>query len=148
LSEHGLEPNCLPLELTEYALMDDTDYTLQMLTELQQLGVHLAVDDFGTGYSSLSYLKRYPINEIKIDHSFVDGIADDANDEAIARTIIAMANVMGMDVVAEGVETEEQRQALLSNGCRVAQGYLFARPMPVGQVETCFKNSPIVDICR
>ena len=144
LSEHGLQPDCLALELTEYALMDDTDYTLQMLTELQQLGVHLAVDDFGTGYSSLSYLKRYPINEIKIDHSFVDGIADDANDEAIARTIIAMANVMGMDVVAEGVETEEQRQALLSNGCRVAQGYLFARPMPVGQVEACFSGNTLL----
>ncbi|WP_234085860.1 EAL domain-containing protein [Azonexus sp. R2A61] len=140
LNEYRLEPCHLKVELTEHALMDDTDYTLQMLSELQQLGVHLSVDDFGTGYSSLSYLKRYPINEIKIDHSFVDGIADDANDRAIARAIIAMADVMGMDVIAEGVETQEQREALLANGCRIAQGYLFARPMPVGTVEKYFSK--------
>jgi two-component system CheB/CheR fusion protein len=144
LAKHGIEPCCLTVELTEHALMDDTDYTLQMLSELKQLGVHLAVDDFGTGYSSLSYLKRYPINEIKIDRSFVDGIADDANDRAIARTIIAMADVMGMEVMAEGVETEEQRQALLANGCRFAQGFLFARPLPVGTVEDYFaKGCPV-----
>lgn len=141
LASHGIEPSCLAVELTEHALMDDTDYVLQMLNELTRLGIHLAVDDFGTGYSSLSYLKRYPINEIKIDRSFVDGIADEANDRAIARAIIAMAGVMGMDVVAEGVETSEQMDALLANGCRVAQGYLFARPLPVGEVEVFFSNS-------
>ncbi len=138
LAAHRIEPNCLALELTEHALVDDTDYMLQMLNELKDLGVHLAVDDFGTGYSSLSYLKRYPINEIKIDRSFVDGIADDANDRAIARAIIAMADVMGMQVVAEGVETFKQMEALMENGCLVGQGYLFARPLPVGKIEPFF----------
>jgi two-component system, chemotaxis family, CheB/CheR fusion protein len=140
LAAYRIEAGSLAVELTENALMDDTDYVLQMLSELKGLGVHLSVDDFGTGYSSLSYLKRYPINEIKIDRSFVDGIANDVNDLAIARAIIAMADVMGMGVVAEGVETREQMQVLLANGCSIGQGYLFARPMPVGEVEAYFEK--------
>lgn len=143
LAAHLIEPSSLAVELTEHALVDDTDYVLQMLSELKCLGVHLAVDDFGTGYSSLSYLKRYPINEIKIDRSFVDGIADDANDRAIARAIIAMADVMGMQVVAEGVETFKQMEALMENGCLVGQGYLFARPLPVGKIEAFFTGCPV-----
>jgi two-component system, chemotaxis family, CheB/CheR fusion protein len=144
LSTYRIEPSSLTVELTEYALMEDTDFVLQMLNELKSLGVSLSVDDFGTGYSSLSYLKRYPINEIKIDRSFVDGIANDANDLGIARAIIAMAGVMGMNVVAEGVETHEQRLVLLANGCRIGQGYVFARPMPVGEIEAYFKNGCMI----
>jgi len=140
LAAHRLAPSCVAVELTEHALMDDTDYVLEMLGELKQLGIHLSVDDFGTGFSSLSYLKRYPIDEIKIDRSFVDGIDSEPNDRAIARAIIAMAEALDMSVVAEGVETREQMDILLANGCTIAQGYLFARPLGVGEIEDCFRG--------
>jgi two-component system, chemotaxis family, CheB/CheR fusion protein len=140
LAAHRLAPSCVAVELTEHALMDDGDYVLQMLGELKSLGIHLSVDDFGTGFSSLSYLKRYPIDEIKIDRSFVDGIESESNDRAIARAIIAMAEALEMSVVAEGVETREQMDILLANGCLVAQGYLFARPLGVGEIEDCFRH--------
>ncbi len=138
LAKYDLEPQCLALEFTEHALLENVDYVLTMVEQLKALGLHLSLDDFGTGYSSLSYLKRYSLDEIKIDRSFIDGIADESQDRAIAIAIIAMAGALGMRVVAEGVETADQQEALLASGCRVAQGYLFSHPLPVGEVEVHF----------
>jgi two-component system CheB/CheR fusion protein len=142
LDKYSLESKSLALEFTEHALLENVDYVLTMLNQLKSLGLHLSLDDFGTGYSSLSYLKRYSLDEIKIDRSFVDGIASEPHDLAIANAIIVMASALGMRVVAEGVETEEQKQTLLACGCSTAQGYLFSHPLPVGEVEVYFGGAP------
>ncbi len=134
LRESGLEPRWLDLELTESLLMSDADRTVATLNALHAMGIGLALDDFGTGYSSLSYLKRYPIDTIKIDQSFVRHITTDADDAAIAIAIIAMANSLKLTVVAEGVETEEQRAFLAQQGCDAIQGYLLSRPLPAGEI--------------
>jgi diguanylate cyclase (GGDEF)-like protein/PAS domain S-box-containing protein len=130
LDQVGLAPQRLCLELTETALMRDATVGLRVLTELRDVGVHLAVDDFGTGYSSLSFLKRFPLDVLKIDRSFVDGLPEDVDDTAITTTILSLARSLGLSVTAEGVETEVQREALIGLGCTRAQGYLFSRPVP------------------
>ena len=130
LEQAGLSSHRLCLEITETALMRDAAVGLRVLTELRAVGVHLAVDDFGTGYSSLSFLKRFPLDVLKIDRSFVSGLPGDAEDTAIATTILSLARSLGLSVTAEGVETEAQRHALIELGCPRAQGYLFARPLP------------------
>jgi diguanylate cyclase (GGDEF)-like protein len=129
LAESGLAPERLTLEITESALMRDTDAALATLGALKTLGVRLAVDDFGTGYCSLRYLQRFPIDVLKIDKSFVDGIAHDAHDAALARTIVSLAEQLHLHTVAEGIEHPEQRERLRAMGCEVGQGYLFARPL-------------------
>lgn len=128
-----LPPDALVLEMTESVLMHRTDDTLGRLAALKALGVGLAVDDFGTGYSSLAYLQRFPVDVLKIDKAFVDGVADDGGDRAIARTVLALGQALGLRVVAEGVERDAQRQALAAMGCPAAQGYLFARPLPAAE---------------
>src|SRR6185312_5433811 len=128
LEETGLEPRYLELELTESMVMHDPAQLVAMLGELERLGVQIAVDDFGTGYSSLSYLKRFPVDRLKVDRSFVEHLATDSDDATIVRAIISLGHNLGLKVVAEGVEHEDQRRFLRLNKCDEAQGYLFCRP--------------------
>ena len=131
----GIIPNRLKLELTESLLADGTEVTLAKMGTLKALGVTLALDDFGTGYSSLSALKRLPLDQLKIDRSFVADLLNDRADAAISRTIITLAHSMGLEVVAEGVETQAQQDLLAEEGCDQFQGYLFAKPLPVDALE-------------
>jgi diguanylate cyclase (GGDEF)-like protein/PAS domain S-box-containing protein len=131
----GVNPKKLKLELTESLLLDDVEDIIVKMSALKARGVGFSLDDFGTGYSSLSYLKRLPLDQLKIDQSFVRDILTDTNDATIARTIVALAQSMGLAVIAEGVETEAQREFLAANGCTAYQGYLFGRPMPVDFIE-------------
>lgn len=135
LQSHAIEPGRLKLELTESMLLSDVEDTITKMTALNSIGICFSLDDFGTGYSSLQYLKRLPLHQLKIDQSFVRDIAIDISDQAIVRTIIAMAQTLNLTVIAEGVETEEQRQFLMDNGCTHFQGYLFGKPMPIEQFE-------------
>lgn len=127
----GVNPKKLKLELTESLLLEKVEDTVAKMAALQAVGIGFALDDFGTGYSSLSYLKRLPLDQLKIDQSFVRDVLTDPNDAAIARTIVALAQGMGLAVIAEGVETQAQREFLAANGCTAYQGYLFGRPVPI-----------------
>ncbi|WP_198674933.1 EAL and GGDEF domain-containing protein [Rhodoferax ferrireducens] len=131
LRETGANPQRLKLELTESLLLTDTQDAILKMTELRAVGVRFSLDDFGTGYSSLSYLKLLPLQQLKIDQSFVRDVLTDPNDAAIARTVLALGQSLGFDVVAEGVETVGQRDFLLKNGCTLFQGYLFGKPAPI-----------------
>jgi EAL domain-containing protein (putative c-di-GMP-specific phosphodiesterase class I) len=135
LSRTNVKPDKLVLELTESVVLDDVNDTIIKMNILRKLGVHFSMDDFGTGYSSLLNLKRLPINELKIDYSFVRDLVVDSDDAAIVQTIIAMARNLGLKVVAEGVETEEQRVFLEQHGCLIYQGYLFSKPVPIDEFE-------------
>jgi len=135
VSRHGINPALLKLELTESLLLDDVEEIIATMTTLRETGVQFSLDDFGTGYSSLMYLKRLPLNQLKIDQSFVRDLITDVSDQAIVHTIIAMAKSLSLDIIAEGVETEEQLQFLLNKGCTCYQGYLFGRPLPIQQFE-------------
>jgi predicted signal transduction protein with EAL and GGDEF domain len=130
----GLGPERLNLEITESVLIEDTERAQATLQELKALGVSIVLDDFGTGYSSLGYVKRFPIDVLKIDRSFVDGLASGDPNSAIVSAVISMGRALDIDVVAEGVETHQQAQHLRSLGCRFAQGFLFARPMSADAV--------------
>jgi diguanylate cyclase (GGDEF)-like protein/PAS domain S-box-containing protein len=130
ISETGIDPSCLCLEITETVVMADAEASLQVLQKLRGLGVELAIDDFGTGYSSLSYLKRLPVDVLKIDRSFVDGLGTDPDDTAIVQAIMVLASSLGLSVTAEGVETDVQLDELMRLGCRRVQGFLFGRPAP------------------
>ena len=131
------------MELTESILMQDVGETLQILAGLKRLGLCIAVDDFGTGYSSLNYLKQFPIDVLKIDRSFVDGLPEGVQDAQIARAIIAMAHSLGLAVIAEGVETQAQLDFLRDHDCYEVQGYLFGKPMAAAQFETQFGGNAL-----
>ena len=135
LSATGAQPRNLKLELTESMLLDNVQEIIAKMTALKSRGVGFSLDDFGTGYSSLSYLKQLPFDQLKIDQSFVRDLLTDPNDEVIARTIVALASSLGLDVIAEGVETVQQRDALAAQGCGAYQGYLFGRPLPMTEFE-------------
>ena len=141
LTESGLDPASLKLEITESVVMHDAPATLAKLKELKRLGVRLAIDDFGTGYSSLGYLKRFPVDTLKIDRSFVRGLSKGGNDNAIVRAVVTVAKSLNMDVTAEGVETDEQRVELKALGCDRGQGYLFARPADAEHVTPFLASS-------
>ena len=143
LKETGLPPACLELELTESILMREVSEAMQILAGLKNLGLSIAVDDFGTGYSSLNYLKQFPIDVLKIDRTFVDGLPSGEQDAQIARAIIAMAHSLNLAVIAEGVETHEQLDFLREHGCDEVQGYLFGRPMPASRFEAQFSNDAL-----
>ncbi len=143
LTDYQIEPKRLKLELTESLVLDDIEDTIVKMNALRAIGIHFSMDDFGTGYSSLSSLKKLPLNQLKIDQSFVRDINSDNDDAVIVQTIIAMAGKLGMEVIAEGVETKEQRLYLMNNGCLLFQGYLFSKPIPVEQFELLLKESLI-----
>jgi EAL domain-containing protein (putative c-di-GMP-specific phosphodiesterase class I) len=130
LKDSALDPAFLSLEITESMLVEDVDYVVKVLASLKSLGITIAIDDFGTGYSSLSYLKRFPIDILKIDQSFIRDILDDDNDKAIVNAIIAIAHNLGLTTLAEGVEHQAQTDYLLEQQCDLAQGYLYCRPQP------------------
>jgi EAL domain-containing protein (putative c-di-GMP-specific phosphodiesterase class I) len=135
LDRTGADPRRLKLELTESLLLDDAEDTIGKMAALKERGIGFALDDFGTGFSSLSYLKRLPLEKLKIDRSFVGEILTDPNDAAIAQTIVALAQSLGLTTIAEGVETVEQRDFLARAGCHSYQGYLFSRPLPLDDFE-------------
>ncbi|WP_036991277.1 sensor domain-containing protein [Metapseudomonas furukawaii] len=141
LDDSGLPPACLELELTESILMRDVAEAMAILENLKRLGLCIAVDDFGTGYSSLNYLKQFPIDVLKIDRSFVDGLPDGERDAQIARAIIAMAHSLNLAVIAEGVETHAQLDFLREHGCDEVQGYLFGHPVPAARFAQLFGAS-------
>lgn len=145
LQRYGLTPQWLELEITESTLMDNIERVIGIMERITALGVSLSLDDFGTGYSSLSYLKRFPIDTLKIDRSFTSGVPDDADDCAIASTIISMALQLKHKVIAEGVETIEQLQFLKNAGCDEVQGYLFSRPLPVDDFERALRENWSLD---
>jgi EAL domain-containing protein (putative c-di-GMP-specific phosphodiesterase class I) len=131
LLEAGLEPRWLILELTESILVEDSGAVGTTLSELEKIGVRLALDDFGTGYSALGYLKRFPFDIVKVDRSFVRGLGQDAGDSAIVGAVLGMARALGMEVVAEGIETETQLACLTELEADYGQGFYFARPGPM-----------------
>ena len=141
LREVGIPPSQLELEITETVLMDNVHANVDLLNRLQTEGIRLSIDDFGTGYSSMAYLKRFPIDQVKIDRTFVRDIPGDGDDEAITTAIIAMAHSLGLSVVAEGVETEAQLNFLRDAGCDIMQGYYFAEPRPAEQVAVFLMNA-------
>lgn len=142
LRETGLEANSLKLEITESVLMEHTTSVMTMLRRLHALQVQLSLDDFGTGYSSLSYLHRFPLQILKIDRSFVGGMNADSKNAEIVRTIVALAQNLGMEVVAEGVETAEHLTALRALQCNYGQGYLFAKPLEAQAATALLHASP------
>jgi len=142
LSDSGLDASRLTLEVTETTLMRDAELGLVAVGRLRDLGVRLAIDDFGTGYSSLQVLKQLPIDVVKVDRGFVDGLPDDPEDRAIVETIVRLTEVLGLGVTAEGVERRDQVEALLALGCRSAQGFLFSRPVPSAELELLLGRAP------
>lgn len=140
LNETGANPSKLKMEITESLVLENINSSIEKMQSLRAIGIRFSVDDFGTGQSSLSYLKRLPLQQIKIDQSFVRDITTDPSDAAIVQTIIGMARNLGLDVIAEGVETEEQRAFLERHGCDDYQGYLFSKPVPIEAFEDLLKS--------
>lgn len=139
VQRHAIDPTLLKLELTESLLIENIHETIATMNALKEIGVQFSLDDFGTGYSSLQYLKQLPLDQLKIDQSFIRDITVDNSDKTIVSTVIAMAHSLNLNAIAEGVELEEQRQLLLSNGCTHYQGYLFGKPVPIEQFEALLK---------
>ncbi len=140
LTETGLDPAALELEITESMVMHNPERAVILLTKLKAMGIHLSIDDFGTGYSSLNYLKRFPIDSVKIDRSFIQDLPGDSDDAAITQAIIAMAHSLRLKVIAEGVETEEQLSFLRNHGCDEMQGNYFSKPLPENEFPACCRT--------
>jgi len=138
--QHELKPELFEVEITENALTGDTDSSIATMKKLKELDIKLSVDDFGTGYSSLSYLKKFPIDVLKIDRSFINECAYNPDDAAICIAIISLAKSLGLKIVAEGIETQEQLDFIQQQGCDIYQGYLFSRPLPADDVEVLLRK--------
>jgi EAL domain-containing protein (putative c-di-GMP-specific phosphodiesterase class I) len=147
LRSTGLDPACLHLELTETMMLREDEALMEILQRLKKLGVRLSLDDFGTGYSSLAYLTHLPLDCLKVDRSFVDGLGTEPRDTAITETIIAMSKALSLQVVAEGVETELQAAELRKLGCDVAQGFWFSRPLEAGAVTELLQRYALLPGC-
>jgi EAL domain-containing protein (putative c-di-GMP-specific phosphodiesterase class I) len=130
LKSHNIDPRYLGLEITESTVMQNVDDTINTLTAFKRMGMSISIDDFGTGHSSLSYLKRLPLDALKIDRSFIKDTPNNHDDTIITSAIIAMAHRLNLEIVAEGIETEVQRNYLQQQGCQMGQGYLFSKPLP------------------
>jgi diguanylate cyclase (GGDEF)-like protein/PAS domain S-box-containing protein len=143
LADSGLEPHRLCLEITESALLEDSESSTRALNRLKALGVRIGVDDFGTGFSSLTYLKRFPVDVLKIDRSFVAGLCRDHQDRAIVASVVDLAHAFGLTTTAEGVETDEQLALLRALGCEQGQGFLWSRPLPAGAAERWLADRPV-----
>jgi EAL domain-containing protein (putative c-di-GMP-specific phosphodiesterase class I) len=141
LNDSGLAPELLGLEITESVLVDDADETVALLDELKGLGVRIALDDFGTGYSSLTYLNRLPIDELKIDRSFVAALEDETSDLVLLQMMVRLGRAFDLTVVAEGIDTDRKLQRIRRLGCHFGQGYLFARPAPFDLVMRRFLDA-------
>mgnify|MGYP002266590929 CR=1 FL=1 len=140
LHETGCRPEWLTLEVTESQIMTNPEKSIVILRQISDMGIEVAIDDFGTGYSSLSYLKRLPIDKLKIDQSFVQGLPDDEEDLGISKAVISLAQSLKLDVIAEGVETQSQKDFLVESGCIDIQGYFYARPMPADKMEMVLRG--------
>jgi predicted signal transduction protein with EAL and GGDEF domain len=141
INETGCKAEWLELEVTEGQIMIHPDEAIKILTRLSAIGVNLAIDDFGTGYSSLSYLKKFPINKLKIDRSFIKDLPEDEEDAAITRAIIALSRNLNLSIIAEGVETTEQHTFLIDNGCAHIQGYFYSKPLPTDEMEVALSRT-------
>ena len=135
IHRHRVDPRLLKIEITERTVLMQIDDAVARMRELKELGIKFSLDDFGTGYSSLAYLKQLPLDEVKIDKSFIRNITHDQNDAAIVRAVIAISEALGLEVLAEGVETVEQSECLDRYGCYQYQGYLFGKPVPIDQFQ-------------
>ena len=142
LTQEGLSPEALELEITESDLVADASLAIENLNELTARGFHFAIDDFGTGYSSLAYLKNLPVTTIKIDKSFILALASDENDQQIVHTVLSLASVFNLKVVAEGVEDVASLEILKEWGCDIAQGYFISRPLNRSDLEDWLQNTP------
>lgn len=140
MDAYDFQPQWLELEVTEGEVMQNPEHSIKKLRRLSDLGIEIAIDDFGTGYSSLSYLKKLPLNKLKIDRSFIRDLPEDEDDKAIAKAIIALGRTLNMKLIAEGVETQEQRNFLLENGCDYIQGYYYAKPLESDAISALLKQ--------
>lgn len=145
LEGSGADPARLKLELTETLLLDNMPEAIARMTRLKQHGIRFAIDDFGTGYSSMSYLQQLPLDQLKIDQTFIRRLPDDSSSLTIVRAICALATGLGLEVIAEGVESEPQRAMLLANGCHRYQGYLFGRPLSADAFEELVRSTEADD---
>ena len=146
IEEHKLSSEKLILEITESAIMNDINYTLGIINQIKERGINLSIDDFGTEYSSLSHIKQIPVDEIKIDKSFIRNICTDTNDEAIVRSVLVLAHHMNFKIVAEGVEDIESYDKLKTLGCDIAQGYHISKPVPFDNFINWLETSPYNDV--
>lgn len=141
IEETGIDPHLLELEITESIALNDLEYTIATIKELSSIGVNFSLDDFGTGYSSMNYLKRLPVTNLKIDKSFLDTVMEDTCDQKIIQTIINLARILDLDVIAEGVETSDQEEFLTESNCYKAQGYLYSKPVPFDEAEQLLNSN-------
>ena len=142
LDKSGLQAKYLELELTESLLIEDIEHVVETMYKLKDMGIKLVIDDFGTGYSSLSYLKQFPVDKLKIDRSFISEMASDHNDAAIAKAIINLGHSLNIEVLAEGIENEFQRDFIIAHGCDYAQGYFYKAPDTPDKIYEFVKNLP------